>query len=60
MAKNVTVGHDQRVDGRYTDRKPDASPSKGARREILFPTEATTIDRKKIDRAIARVISKKK
>jgi hypothetical protein len=35
-------------------------PFKGVRREILFPTEPSTIGNEKIDRAIERVISRKK
>jgi len=32
----------------------------GVRREILFPTEPSTIGHKKIDRAVDRVVSRKK
>jgi hypothetical protein len=38
----------------------NSAPLKGARREILFPTEPSTIGHKKIDRAVERVISRKK
>lgn len=46
--------------GSYVDQKSAGAPLKGARREILFPTEPTTIGQKKIDRAVERVISRKK
>jgi hypothetical protein len=38
----------------------DQKRSKGPRREILFPTEPTTISREKIDRAIEQVIALRK
>lgn len=38
----------------------DSGLLKGARREILFPTEPSTIGHKKIDRAVDRVIARKK
>ncbi len=41
-------------------RPPDQKRSKANRREILFPTEPTTIPREKIDRAIERVMSRRK
>jgi hypothetical protein len=40
--------------------KDSSSRSKGARREILFPTEPTSIPHEKIDRAIDLVMSRKK
>lgn len=43
--------------GRYVDQKTSA---KSVRREILFPTEPSTIGHKKIDRAVEHVISRKK
>lgn len=43
-----------------TSRSPVQKRSKGGHREILFPTEPTTIAREKIDRAIERVIARKK
>jgi ABC-type nitrate/sulfonate/bicarbonate transport system ATPase subunit len=46
--------------GRFVDQKQDTTPFKGVRREILFPTEPSTIGHKKIDRAIERVIARKK
>jgi len=46
--------------GHFVDQKKDSHPFKGVRREILFPTEPSTIGRKKIDRAIERVVSRKK
>lgn len=46
--------------GRFVDQKSDSTPFKGVRREILFPTEPSTIGHKKIDRAIERVVSRKK
>lgn len=42
--------------GRFVDQKSDST----LHREILFPTEPTTIGRKKIDRAIERVVARKK
>lgn len=44
----------------YWSKRDDAGPAKTAERKILFPTEPTTIGRKKIDRAIERVIARKK
>jgi hypothetical protein len=52
-----------KISGAYgsdTGRSLDQKRSKASRREILFPTEPTTIAREKIDRAIERVISRKK
>jgi len=46
--------------GRFVDTKSDSAPFKGVRREILFPTEPSTIGHKKIDRAVDRVVSRKK
>jgi hypothetical protein len=47
--------------GRSLDRKKnDGEPLKGNHREILFPTEPSTVGRKKIDQAIEQVISRKK
>lgn len=46
--------------GRFIDQKQDSSPFKGVRREILFPTEPSTIGHKKIDRAVERVVARKK
>ena len=40
--------------------KDGSSRSKGTRREILFPTEPTSIPREEIDRAIDLVISRRK
>jgi hypothetical protein len=42
--------------GRVVDR----ARSKGTRREILFPTEPTSIPHEQIDRAIDAVMSRKK
>jgi hypothetical protein len=53
MAKNRATAEAHR-NGATRDEKS------GARRVILFPTEPTTIDRKKIDRAVERVVSRKK
>jgi hypothetical protein len=44
--------------GHFVDQK--SGSFKGVRREILFPTEPSTIGHKKIDRAIERVASRKK
>jgi hypothetical protein len=38
----------------------NAKRSKGTRREILFPTEPTSIPHEEIDRAIDAVMSRKK
>ncbi len=48
------------VSGRFVEGRNPGDVAKGLRREILFPTEPTTIDRKKIDRAVAHVVSRKK
>jgi hypothetical protein len=45
--------------GRFLDKKSD-SKGKGVRREILFPTEPSTIGHKRIDRAVEFVVSRKK
>ena len=47
-------------DGRFVDKKSDSTPLKGDQREILFPTEPSAIGHKKIDRAVERVVSRKK
>jgi hypothetical protein len=54
-----------RTSGNWTKRdtdtgKQDRTPSKGVRREILFPTEPSTIGNSKIDRALERVAARKK
>ena len=46
--------------GPFIGTKSDSAPFKGIRREILFPTEPSTIGRRKIDRAVKRVVSRKK
>lgn len=46
--------------GRFVEKKIDSAPFKGVRREILFPTERSTIGHNKIDRAVERVVSRKK
>ena len=46
--------------GRFVDTKSNSTPFKGVRREILFPTEPSTIGHRKIDRAVKRVVSRKK
>jgi len=46
--------------GRFVDQKRDSAPFKGVRREVLFPTEPSTIGHRKIDRAVERVVSRKK
>jgi hypothetical protein len=45
--------------GRFS-KTSDGIAFKGVRREILFPTEPSTIGEKKIDRAVGKVISRKK
>jgi hypothetical protein len=51
----VTATHDS-GSGRLVDRRRP----KGTRREILFPTEPTSIPHEEIDRAIAAVMSRRK
>lgn len=46
--------------GQFIAQKSDSATFKGVRREILFPTEPSTIGHKKIDRAVERVVSRKK
>ena len=46
--------------GRFVDEKHDGTRVKAVRGEILFPTEPSTIGHKKIDRAVERVISRRK
>lgn len=46
--------------GQFVNKKSDSAAFKGVRREILFPTEPSTIGHKKIDRAVERVVSRKK
>lgn len=46
--------------GRLVDKKSDSKPFKGVRREVLFPTEPSTLGHKKIDRAVERVVTRKK
>lgn len=64
-AQRKTVIRD-RVSGDFvkrdadTGRTVDGKRSKSPRREILFPTEPTTISREKIDRAIEQVIARRK
>jgi hypothetical protein len=59
MAKNQPAGNGHR-NGAVRDRTQAQHPVDGVRREILFPTEPSTIGHKKIDRAIERVIARKK
>jgi len=60
MAKNQATSSAHR-NGALRDRSGvDQKRSKGPRREILFPTEPTTISREKIDRAIEQVIALRK
>lgn len=69
MAKSQSIGTAQRKSksgnfivtrGSDTGRVVDRPRSKGTRREILFPTEPTSIPREQIDRAIDAVMSRKK
>ena len=49
----------ERVVGKFTQSRGDKKrPTE--RREILFPTEPTSIPREEIDRAIAAVISRRR
>jgi len=47
------------LSGRFVDKR-SASRSKGTRREILFPTEPTSIPHEQLDRAIDAVMARKK
>jgi hypothetical protein len=61
MAKDRTTA-DQHRNGAVRDRGKVSGTwvKRGSRREILFPTEPSTIGHKKIDRAVERVVSSKK
>jgi hypothetical protein len=61
MAKGTATA-DGHPKGAIRDRSQvrDSAPLKGVRREILFPTEPSTIGYKKIDRAVERVVARKK
>jgi hypothetical protein len=48
------------VSGKFADRRADKKPFRGIRREILFPTEPTSIPHEQIDRAIDAVMARKK
>jgi hypothetical protein len=58
MAKNQTSGSSKRDAETVAVRKPQRS--KGTQREILFPTEPTSIPHEEIDRAIDAVMSRRK
>jgi hypothetical protein len=45
--------------GHLIEGTPVGRPSKTLRREILFPTEPSTIGNRKIDRAVERVAARK-
>jgi hypothetical protein len=45
---------------RLDPKRKDSSPFRGVRREVLFPTEPSTIGNSKIDRAVEIVISRRK
>jgi hypothetical protein len=69
MAKNQATHRTHRtsavrdrssLSGKFVERDTDKRPFKGTRREILFPTEPTSIPHEKIDRAIDLVMSRKK
>jgi len=64
MAKNSPVDHRagalrdrSQVNGEW---KKAGTSSDAPKRKILFPTEPSTIGHKKIDRAVERVVSRKK
>ena len=68
MAKNQTVSSARgssatpgrsNVSGKFEERKADKKPFRGIRREILFPTEPTSIPHEQIDRAIDAVMARK-
>lgn len=46
--------------GRFDGQRKGSSPFRGVRREVLFPTEPSTIGDRKIDRAVELVISRRK
>ena len=61
MAKNGTAGNGKPVKRETTGNSVEPRRNaKAAHRVILFPTEPSTIGHKKIDRAIERVISRRK
>jgi len=59
-ARRSAVRDRSSVSGKFVRRDTEEGSFKGTRREILFPTEPTTIPREKIDRAIDAVISRRK
>jgi len=58
MAKNQTSGKAKR--DAETRPVTTTKRSKGSQREILFPTEPTSIPHEEIDRAIEAVMSRRK
>lgn len=70
MTKNQSAGSSRRsgtvrdrssLSGKFADRNDaDKKSFKGTRREILFPTEPTSIPHEQIDRAIDAVMARKK
>jgi hypothetical protein len=66
-SKSVASTHRKTKSGTVTatrdsgsGRRVDRRRSKGTRREILFPTEPTSIPHEEIDRAIDAVMSRRK
>jgi hypothetical protein len=59
MAKNNSAADEHR-NGAVRDHSGASGQSRKRGREILFPTEPSTIGNEKIDRAIERVLSRKK
>jgi len=58
MRKNQTPGSSKRAAESVPARNPKRS--QGTQREILFPTEPTSIPHEEIDRAIDAVMSRRK
>ncbi|HXH37418.1 MAG TPA: hypothetical protein VNN08_02215 [Thermoanaerobaculia bacterium] len=59
MRENRRAGKGVAATSRFSDKAAALRP-KSLRREILFPTEPSTIGNEKIDRAIERVTSRRK
>lgn len=57
VRRNGVVRDRSQLSGTWVKRN---TTNNGRFREILFPTEPTSIDHKKIDRAVERVVSRKK
>jgi hypothetical protein len=58
MAKH-TLASEKHSSGRIRASSVSGAQVKGTRREILFPTEPSTIGHEKIDRAVERVAARR-